>query len=177
MILPIYLEPQPILRQKTQDIELEEVKSAKFQELVQSMIETMRQAQGIGLAAPQIGLSKRLTVIDLKEVVKGSTLRQAQGDKNVLILINPFVVKKSFKKSLMEEGCLSIPGVYGTVRRPSTVKIKYININGSEQTLEAENLLARVIQHEIDHLNGVLFTDKVKEYFQNKRVKPDYPFV
>jgi peptide deformylase len=175
MILPIYLEPQPILRQKTQGVKLEEIKDAIFQELIENMVETMRQAQGIGLAAPQVGLGKRLTVIDLKEVVSKASLANFASD--VLVLINPYITKKSFKKTLMEEGCLSIPGVYGTVKRPVDIAIDYIDQHGSKQTLKSGGLLSRVIQHEIDHLDGVLFTEKVKKYSQNKKETPSYIYV
>lgn len=169
MILPIYLEPQPILTQKTNDLSLEQIQEAHFQQLLVNMLETMKNADGIGLAAPQIGSSKRVTVIDAVAVDKNF--------KEPLFLINAYITRKSFKKNIMEEGCLSIPVVYGTVKRPARITIKYLDQQGNKKTLKAEGLLARVIQHELDHLDGILFTDKVIEYSQKKRTKPDYPFV
>lgn len=175
MILPIYLEPQPILRQKTKVIKPEDISDSKFQKLIANMIATMHQAKGLGLAAPQIGLGQRLTVINLKEAIDKNSLINFEAD--VLVMINPYIIKKTFKKNIIEEGCLSIPGVYGTVKRPAAVKIKYFDQSGNPQNLAADNFLARVIQHEIDHLDGILFTDLVEEYSQNNRIIPDYPYI
>jgi len=114
------------------------------------MIEACREANGIGLAAPQIGKSIRLCIINLENV-----------GLEPFALINPKIVKKSWKKNEMEEGCLSIPGVFGIVKRPAKIKVKAQNLNGEEKTFDADGLLARVIQHEVDHLDGILFTSKI----------------
>lgn len=169
MILPIYLEPQPILTQPTKLIEPNEIKSEKLQQLLEDMTETMANAEGIGLAGPQVGLGKRLTVIDNRAVNKSR--------KDYIYLINPKIIRKSFKKVVMEEGCLSIPGVYGTVKRPETITVEYLDKNGDKQKIKTSGLLARIVQHEVDHLDGVLFTSKILEYTLNKRETPEYPSV
>ena len=147
MILEIITVPNPILTTKTQPV-------AKITpdvlKLAQDMIETCKQAQGIGLAAPQIGKSIRLCVVNLEHM--GIPL---------FALINPKIKKKSWKKSEMEEGCLSIPGIYGIVRRPDKIKVGALNLKGQENELSADGLLARVIQHEVDHLDGILITSKL----------------
>jgi len=114
------------------------------------MIETCRAANGIGLAAPQVGLSLRLCVINLEHL-----------GLDPFALINPKIVTKSWKKIEMEEGCLSIPGVFGIVKRPEKITVKAINLAGKENIVKADGLLARVIQHEVDHLDGILITSKI----------------
>jgi peptide deformylase len=122
--------------------------SSDIQKLIPEMIETMLKKDGIGLAGPQIGKSFRIIVIHHK-------------DKD-LVMINPRMIKKSLTKDWDEEGCLSVPEIFGDVRRCKKVIVKYIDENGKEQKLSGEGLLARVIQHEIDHLDGILFIDKAK---------------
>ena len=114
------------------------------------MIETCRAANGIGLAAPQVGLSLRLCVINLEHL-----------GLDPFALINPKIVTKSWKKIEMEEGCLSIPGVFGIVKRPEKITVKAINLAGKENIVKADGLLDRVIQHEVDHLDGILITSKI----------------
>src|SRR3989344_8483914 len=138
MILKIVTIPNPILTTKTKPVEKID---QGILTLVKDMIETCRKAQGIGLAAPQIGKSIRLCIINLEHLGVAP-----------FALINPKITKKSWKKSEMEEGCLSIPEIYGIVRRPEKIKVKASNLLGRENELEADGLLARVIQHEIDHL-------------------------
>ena len=147
MILKIVTIPNPILTTKTKPVEKID---RSILTLVNDMIETCRKAQGIGLAAPQIGKSIRLCIINLEHLGVAP-----------FALINPKITKKSWKKSEMEEGCLSIPGIYGIVRRPEKIKVKASNLLGRENELEADGLLARVIQHEIDHLDGILITSKL----------------
>ncbi|HLU21952.1 peptide deformylase [Lederbergia graminis] len=119
--------------------------------LLDDMYETMVAADGVGLAAPQIGIKKRIAVIDV-------------GDKNGIIeLINPTIIKAKGENTDIE-GCLSFPNLYGTVSRAQIVKIKAQDRNGKEFKLKANDYLARAIQHELDHLDGVLFTTKVIEY-------------
>jgi len=120
--------------------------------LVRDMIDTCRKANGIGLAAPQIGKSLRLCIINLEHM-----------GLPPFALINPKIVKTSWKKVDMEEGCLSIPGVFGMVKRPAKVTIKATNIEGNETKFQADGILARVIQHELDHLDGILFTSKMSK--------------
>lgn len=117
-------------------------------ETLNNMVETMRDIRGVGLAAPQVGINKRMFVIEVEE-----------GD--VRKVINPEFLEMSEEKESNEEGCLSVPGIYKPVKRSITIKIKYQNEKGEEVIEEASELLGRAFQHEYDHLEGVLFVDKV----------------
>lgn len=147
MILKILQVPNKILEQKTTPVK--EV-TPEILKLVRDMIDTCKKANGIGLAAPQVGKSLRVCIIDLEHM-----------GLPPFALINPKIVRTSWKQVKMEEGCLSIPGVFGEVKRPSSVTVKATNIEGNETKFKADGILARVIQHEIDHLDGVLFTSKM----------------
>ncbi len=127
-------------------------------ELVESMIETMHEYRGIGLAGPQVGRLERLFVVH----VEGDTPR---------VFINPQILRTSLEEVEMEEGCLSIPGVYAKVRRPEIVEVQAFNERGRPFTIEADGLLARVILHENDHLNGVLFIDHLAERVRKRAMK------
>ena len=148
-ILEIKLVPDPILRKKAAPLEKvsEDVKS-----ILNDMAETMYDAPGLGLAANQVGILKRLVVIDCSK---------EEEDPNLIKMINPEIVHSSNERKELEEGCLSIPDHKSIVKRPAKVKVKYLNIDGIEQTLDAEGLLAACVQHEIDHLNGILFVDHI----------------
>ncbi|OGE73871.1 MAG: peptide deformylase [Candidatus Doudnabacteria bacterium RIFCSPLOWO2_02_FULL_42_9] len=139
--------PNPILYKKT---ELIKKFDRSLADLVEKMIETCRAANGIGLAAPQIGKSIRLCVINLEHM-----------GMPPFALVNPKITKKSWRKIEMEEGCLSIPGIYGIVKRPAKITVEALNLEGEKSKFEADGLLARVIQHEVDHLDGILFTSKI----------------
>lgn len=139
--------PNAILRKKAASVTLQELQTPTMQSLLADMSETMFAEDGIGLAAPQIGVSQRIFVVATKDGAKA--------------FINPKIVKQSFLSIVMEEGCLSIPGVFGTVKRPRRVTIEALDASGKPFSLPAEGLLARIVQHEMDHLNGVLFIDKV----------------
>jgi peptide deformylase len=143
----IVIEPNPILRKKSENLEKVD---DELRGLLDDMLETMYSAPGIGLAAVQVGILKRLIVIDIaKEKEK----------KNPLFLINPEIISKSKTTTIYEEGCLSLPGHYAEIERPAECHIKYIDYNGKEKEIRASGLLSTCIQHEIDHLNGVLFID------------------
>jgi len=153
----IYL-PEPILRKKAKPV-------TKFdkdlQTLIDDMIETMREAPGVGLAAPQINLPMRLAVIEYAE---GEDEEPENEDappppKKLFVLINPEIVKVSEEKVLGIEGCLSIPGLIGEVERHEAIQVKALNRHGQPVKLKVDGWMARIFQHEIDHLNGVLFTD------------------
>jgi peptide deformylase len=148
-VLEIKLLPDPILRKKASPLEKvsEEVKT-----ILNNMAETMYNAPGIGLAGNQVGVLKRLVVMDCST---------DEEDPNLIKMINPEIVNSSDEKEELEEGCLSIPDHKSIVKRPANVKVKYLNIDGIEQTLDAEGLLAACVQHEIDHLNGILFVDHI----------------
>lgn len=141
--------PNPILRQKSEAIDLQKTDFELIKKLSQEMLKTMRQAHGIGLAAPQIGELLRLVVVE-----------QLPGMDSPLVLINPKILHYSWRKDVAEEGCLSIPGEYGLVKRSVSIKCEFINLNNQKIKIKVSGLLARVIQHEVDHLNGILFIDK-----------------
>jgi peptide deformylase len=124
-----------------------------IRQLAQEMLQTMYSADGIGLAAPQVGINKQIVVIDCEP---------DNPENRPLVLINPVI--KRFGRSLCDaqEGCLSIPGVYLDVRRPEEIEVAYKDENGRPQTIKATGLLSRAIQHEMDHLNGVMFVDRVE---------------
>lgn len=145
----IRLEGDPILRKKSRDVK--EVND-RLKILLNDMVETMKDADGVGLAAPQVGVLRRVIVLDIGE--------------GIVKMINPQLVKKAGAE-IDVEGCLSVPGLSGTVERPEYVEVKYINEEGKEMTMEGTGLLARAICHEIDHLNGILYIDKVIEYTDN----------
>jgi len=153
-ILKILTQPNPILRKKSTEISPEVIKSREFKSLMSSMAKTMIKTDGVGLAAPQIGKNIRLAVINSKD---GS-----------FCLINPKFIKKSWARELGQEGCLSIPGVFGKVKRHKKISLTYCNRDGKKIKMTAEGLMARVLQHEIDHLDGILFIDKAVEVEKQK---------
>ncbi len=140
-----------LLRTPSEPVELARVSTAEFQELIDDMFVTMRQAKGIGLAAPQVGQPIRLAII--AEEVDPQL-------PEPLTMINPQIVSPSLDQEVSEEGCLSIVGVFGDVQRATNITVRAFDRAGKPYTLKATNLLARAIQHEVDHLNGILFTDK-----------------
>jgi peptide deformylase len=124
----------------------------EVRQTVRLMLQTMYSEDGIGLAAPQVGIHKQIIVIDLEP---------DQPETEPMVLINPVIKKFGTATDSCQEGCLSIPGVYLDVERPSEIEVSFKDESGRMQTLKADGLLARAIQHEIDHLNGVLFVDRV----------------
>ena len=161
MILPIRVFGDPALRQTTEPVEHD---SDELQALLDDMIETMRSANGIGLAAPQVGRSERLFVIDLAPMAAELEEEGETIPPQPMILINPEIEHASRATCRMEEGCLSIPDVREMVQRPETVRLRYLDRDLEEQQIEAEGFLARVLQHEHDHLDGVLFTDYLSAF-------------
>ncbi|AUS99923.1 peptide deformylase [Nostoc sp. CENA543] len=125
----------------------------EIRQLIREMLQTMYSNDGIGLAAPQVGINKQLIVIDCEP---------DNPDNPPLVLINPTIKQVSQEVCMAQEGCLSIPGVYMDVKRPEVVEVSYKDENGRPQTLKATDLLGRCIQHEMDHLNGVVFVDRVE---------------
>jgi len=160
-IRKILIEPDPFLRQKSKKVEKVD---DNVRSLLNDMLETMYDAPGIGLAAIQIGVAKRVIVIDLaKENEK----------KQPLYFVNPEIITKSEIDLTYEEGCLSVPGQFAEIDRPDKCKVKYLDYDGKEQILNAEGLLATCIQHEIDHLEGILFIDylsKLKKSMITKKL-------
>ena len=142
----ILTEPNKLLRQISQKVD----KVGKDeQKLMDDMLETMYSANGIGLAAIQIGVPKRIIVMDLSK----------EKEKKPMFFVNPEINNKNKVHSVYEEGCLSVPNQFAEIERPSTCEVKYLDYNGNEKILKAEGLLATCIQHEMDHLEGVLFID------------------
>jgi len=128
-------------------------------DLIDGMYEVMRRAKGIGLAAPQVNVSSRVIILDI----------EAERDKRIAMeLINPVIKEFSDREESREEGCLSVPGIWREVVRPSELLVSALTRDGKEIEFEASGLLARVIQHEIDHLNGVLFVDRLEDYIRNE---------
>jgi peptide deformylase len=147
--------PDPVLKRKAHTVN-------KFDKdlhaLLDDMVETMRDAPGVGLAAPQIGLSERIIVIEYFERPEDEEVEEAP--KKVWAVINPEIVKASEEMLMGVEGCLSIPGLVGEVERHMEVQVKGLNRHGKPMKVKAKGWLARIFQHEIDHLNGVLFTER-----------------
>jgi peptide deformylase len=158
-IKPLIILPDPVLRQLSKPIERVD---SDLQRLADDMLETMYDAPGIGLAAIQIGVPRRMLVIDIA--------REGE-EKQPQIFINPEIVKSSDERSVYEEGCLSIPDYYAEVERPAVVSVKYLDRNGKEQTVEADGLLATCLQHEMDHLEGILFIDHLSRLKRQMAIK------
>ena len=154
--------PNPILIKKSDPIDKVD---NKIKKLMDKMLDTMYKAPGIGLAAPQVGINKRVIVMDasprpgLKRYQEEEIGEKKEIKPNPIQMANPELIWVSEKKEKDEEGCLSIPGFMGEVTRPSSCKVKYLDRNGESKELLTKGLLARCVQHEIDHVNGVLFID------------------
>ena len=154
MILPVYLYGQPVLRKEAEEVPMD---YPDLKQLVANMFETMYNADGVGLAAPQVGLSLRLLVIDAD--VMGDDFPECKGFKRAMI--NPVFLEKSEEEVSMEEGCLSLPGIHESVKRMNRIHVKYMDENFVEHDEWVEGYLARVMQHEFDHLNGIMFIDHI----------------
>ncbi|HEY9215660.1 MAG TPA: peptide deformylase [Ancylobacter sp.] len=142
---------------------------AKVRALVEDMFETMYDAPGIGLAAIQVGVPERVVTIDLGS--RDEDEDGEKGEKNPIALINPEIVSVSKELSVYSEGCLSIPEYYADVERPAAVRVRYMDLNGEIQEIDADGLLATCVQHEIDHLDGVLFIDHISKLKRDRVVK------
>jgi peptide deformylase len=158
--LEIKIYPNPVLQKVAKKIDVKKIATKEFQKFLDGMAETMIVSKGIGLAAPQVGRLDRVFVVNTKD--------------GALPWINPKIVTRSIKKDVAEEGCLSIPKVYGKVKRAYQIKMKALDKDGVEQTIIAKGLYARVIQHEIDHLDGVLFIEKALEITSGAGYLEDY---
>ncbi len=150
--------PEPVLRRKARPVA---VFDKNLQTLIDDMIETMRAAPGVGLAAPQIDVSERVIVVEYAEVKETDDEQEKPMPKpRLYVMVNPEIVKFSSETMAGVEGCLSIPGLVGEVDRYSMIQIKGLNRRGQPMKVKAQGWLARIFQHEIDHLNGVLFPDR-----------------
>ena len=156
-LLPIIIVPDPVLKQTAQPIEHI---TSEIRKQAEDMIETMYAAPGIGLAANQVAKLNRLIVMD-------PDYRHNNNSRNALVMINPEVVWQSEEISVMEEGCLSIPQQFAEVERPASVRVQYISLDGEKREWIGEDLASHCVQHEIDHLNGVLFIDYLSRLRRN----------
>ena len=144
MIKPIIKLPNPILRQKSK--EAKEV-TQDMKELIEDMAETMKESQGVGLAAPQVGVLRRIIIVKTQDGPQA--------------FVNPKIIRKSKKKETEEEGCLSLPGIRLEIKRAKEVEVEALDKEGREIKIKVQDLTARIIQHEIDHLDGILFIDRI----------------
>ncbi|HUV53125.1 MAG TPA: peptide deformylase [Dehalococcoidia bacterium] len=146
-ILPVVQMGNPVLHSKAKKVKTID---GSIQKLIDDMIETMRDIDGVGLAAPQVGVPLQVVVYELPD------------DKKVTVLINPEIVKSSEETEMMDEGCLSLPGYRGEVKRLTSVTVKGRNRQGKMIRIKGEGLLAQVLQHEVDHINGIVFVDNLE---------------
>lgn len=149
-VLPIYVAPHPVLKKIAEPVA--GPITPELRRLMDDMTETMYAADGIGLAAPQVGVSLRILVVDVWQ-------RDGDGGKRPMHLVNPEIVWSSPELNTYAEGCLSVPEQYADVERPARVRVRYVDYQGNSQEIEADGLLATCLQHEMDHLNGILFVD------------------
>ncbi len=157
--MPIIQIPDPVLRKPSDPVERVD---ADFDRLVRDMLETMYDAPGIGLAGIQVGVPRRVLVIDVSK---------EEDERRPQVFVNPEILETSEARSTYEEGCLSIPDYYAEVERPATVKVRHLDREGRERVTEADGLLATCLQHEVDHLNGVLFIDYISKLKRDMVVK------
>ncbi|MDB5740566.1 MAG: peptide deformylase [Alphaproteobacteria bacterium] len=158
-VRPILTAPDPRLQAVSTDVE---AVTDEIRQLADDMADSMYEADGIGLAAVQIGVAKRILVIDLD---------QKEGKKNPVAYINPKIVWASDEVAVFEEGCLSVPEIWDDVERPARIKCEYLDRDGKAQLLEADGLLATCLQHEMDHLNGVLFIDHLSRLKKSMAIR------
>lgn len=159
---PILIIPDTRLRQVAEPVAAVD---ADVRRLADDMLETMYKAPGIGLAAPQIGILRRIVVVDVAK-------RQNEGaTPEPMVLINPTVTWSSEERSVYEEGCLSIPEFYEEVERPAVVHVSFLDRDGAPRSIEADGILATCLQHEVDHLNGVLFIDHISRLKRSRVLK------
>ncbi len=185
MILPIYVYGMPILREQT--VEVNE-NTETLQQLIDDMFETMHNAAGIGLAAPQVGRHERLFLVDLEPLAEELAEDGEILPPQPMVFINPEIVEEGDEEAAFEEGCLSIPDIREDVWRPTKIHITYLDRDFQPRSLEVEGMLARVIQHEYDHLEGILFVDHITPFrrrllrrrlrdMARGLVEADYPLV
>lgn len=166
--------PEPILRKRAKPV-------AKFdrdlQVLIDDMIETMREAPGVGLAAPQINLPMQLAVVEYGELEDEEEQKEdaPPPPKKLYVLINPEIIKASEEKVMGIEGCLSIPGLVGEVERHESIQVRALNRHGKPVKHKVDGWMARIFQHEIDHLNGVLFTDRATRVWKPSEEEEEIP--
>ncbi len=154
-VIPIRVFPDPVLKQKAKRVRTID---GSIHKLIDNMLETMHSAGGVGLAAPQLGVPLRVIVIGMPE-------------QENIALINPEIVRRTGER-LVNEGCLSIPGYIGEIKRAESVRVKGRDLNGKEIRIKADGLLAEALEHEIDHLNGVLYIDHMESMDKLRKIEP-----
>ena len=150
--LRVLHDPEPTLRAPSKDVAVSDIGSPRLQTLIEDMVETMKLENGVGIAAPQVGTNERVIIVE--------------GGRGPEAFFNPRIVGKSFGKVDSEEGCLSVPGVFGIVKRHKKVKVEAYDKTATKRVMDVHGFPAIIFQHEIDHLDGVLFVDKVVKYTQ-----------
>ena len=158
-VITILTEPNKVLRQISKHVEKVGDEERK---LMDDMLETMYEAPGIGLAAIQIGIPKRIIVMDIS---------RDENKKEPRYFVNPIIKNKNEEKSVYEEGCLSVPDQFAEIERPNSCEVEYLDYDGKKQLLKAEGLLATCIQHEMDHLEGILFIDYLSKLKKSMIIK------
>ena len=149
MTLPIITTPNPFLKERSQEITTKQLQSIEMQEFFDVMIETMKVEEGIGLAAPQVGKHWRVIIVT--------------WEGKPTVFVNPEITKRSLRKIKNEEGCLSVPTLTGIVQRPRAITLKALDRDGNKVTIETDTFEAIIFQHEIDHIDGILFTDRASK--------------
>jgi len=149
--------PDKRLKKRSKKLKPEQIIDKQNHNFIEELIEIMKQDHGIGIAAPQVGKNIRIIIVETED---GPT-----------VFINPRILWRSIGREMDEEGCLSIPNIYGIVKRAKKVRVNYLDRDGNKQKVTARGLFARVLQHEIDHLNGILFTDRMIKQTQGKKAK------
>lgn len=155
-VLPIRIAPDPVLRQKSKRVKAAD---SSIRKLISDMIETMHSASGVGLAGPQVGVPLRVIVIGMP------------GEEDI-VLINPQIVRRKGERTVTE-GCLSVPGYFGEIKRAESVTAKGRDLKGKEIRIKASDLLAQALEHEIDHINGVLYIDHLESTDKLQKIEPD----
>ena len=169
MLRKILTEPDPILRKKCEPLEKVDEETKK---LMDDMLETMYAAPGIGLAAIQVGVPKRVIVLDIGWRDKSEDQNEKKKERrNPMYFVNPEIIEKSLNNSTYEEGCLSVPGQFAEIDRPDKCHIKYLDYYGQPKEIKAEGMLATCIQHEMDHLEGILFIDYLSKLKKSMIIK------
>jgi peptide deformylase len=148
-VMDITKDGNPVLRVRAKEVDPAECGTPELLALVKDMVETMYAANGVGIAAPQVGVSKRLCIVET--------------DNGPIALVNPVITDASWKKVKDEEGCLSVPKMYGPVMRAKSLRVTALTVDGKEVSFPAKDMFARIVQHEVDHLDGVLFIDKCEK--------------
>ena len=166
----ILTEPNSILRMKSLLVDKVDI---ELQKLMDDMLETMYAAPGIGLAAIQVGVPKRVIVLDIKwrDKLESTNDKKYEERKNPMCFVNPEIIAKSTNNSIYEEGCLSVPGQFAEIARPDKCHVKYLDYYGQPKEFVAEGMLATCIQHEMDHLEGILFIDYLSKLKKSMIVK------